>query len=87
MKKLKTWFVIKPYKCLISLSLFFVAIVAHLISKTALFEKNGYINIIVILLVKNELWFIIIALLFLGLFCIENKLAKRKICEEGDEFD
>lgn len=87
MKKLKTWFVIKPYKCFISIGLISVSIIAHMISKTALFESNAYINITIGLLVKNEIWLIIVAFLFLGLYIIENKLAKKICCEEGDDFD
>ena len=87
MKKLKTWFVIKPYKCFISIGLFSVSVIARMVSKTIIFENNVYVNIIIKLLLKNQIWLIIIALLFLGLFYVENKLAKKISCEEGDDCD
>lgn len=77
MKKLKNRLLIKPYKCYLSIGLLIFSIAAYLISKTALYENNPYVKIIIGLIVKNLLWLVITALLILAIFIVENMLAQR----------
>lgn len=88
MKKLKKWILIKPYKLYASVGMLITAVAAYLISKTVVYENNAYVNIIITLIVKNELFLIILAILFIGIFIVENMLAKR-LCsaDKGGDAD
>lgn len=79
---------IKLYKCYISLGLLVLAITAHFLTKTPIYHSNTYVNIIFGLIGKNEFKLIMLALLFLALFFVENTIAQKVSGnEEGGEED